>query len=79
MLWLLARVRTSVFGTRSLHMIHRICHRLRIWNALSLFFPLAKSKRVRDSLPYRCGENTDTVYCHLGVGGEFAQLSNKHA
>ena len=79
-LWSPAWVRTSLFGTRSLHMIPRMCRKLRMWNVLGLFsfffFPCLEGPRLIAT--QEGGENTGTVYCHVGVGVEFSQLCNKH-
>ena len=55
-----------------LHVIPKMCCRLRMWNALSLFWG---PEGPRFTALQECGKNTGTVHCHLGVGGEFAQLT----
>ena len=40
------------------------------------FFPCLEGPRLIAT--QEGGENTGTVYCHVGVGVEFSQLCNKH-
>ena len=42
-------------------------------NALSLFFS-PRGRGLKLTAAEQCDENAGTVYCHLGVGGEFAVL-----
>ena len=70
-----AQVKTSVFGTWSLHLTPRMHLRLRIGNELSrlslLFFRSGVEGPTLTAIQ-KSGEDASTVYCHLGVDCELA-------